>query len=303
MFTLMVEEPTFTPGEPIDKAAVMSPTSGFSAKSRMVMGTLRLCNADVDACKAARRQIRKTLASTANGGKNNKVYVSWSDVYVECLESTATRSASASASSVVMGGCNTGTSVVAYEMYFKNTLITLVNDNLMTAIEANDGDPNPSGYINDGTQYNYVFVNDLHAFQEEDGNTVPLDQLRLWVGDFATFKAKSCFTAGYCLFDSYASKGLTPAGSAGAMTTSFPSLNGRSTSRSDDDSCDASTTWRCAGKNKINALRAEGGLRELNWSDALETTARGYANELCRSGNTTHVNEATIEWNETTNAW
>jgi hypothetical protein len=52
MFTLMVEEPTFDAAAVIDKSAVMSPTSGYTAKSRMVMGTLQLCNAKVDACNA-----------------------------------------------------------------------------------------------------------------------------------------------------------------------------------------------------------------------------------------------------------
>jgi hypothetical protein len=249
---------------------------------------------------AVRRQLRKALAKAASNGRDG--YVLWSDVYVQCLETSAARSASASVSPVIFGGCDVGTSVVAFEMYMKSSLISYAVSNLNTLLEANDGDPNPSGYVRGGTQYNYVFVADLQAFMAEDGVTVPLDQLRLWMGNFEPYSATACY-GGYCLFRSHQRGGNSPQGPAGTAAAAFAPLNGRRTARVDDTSCGAGEEWRCLARNKINALRAEGGLRELAWNASREASAKGYAEELCRNGNMTHSNEAQIEWDAVNKTW
>jgi len=133
----------------------------------------------------------------------------------------------------------------------------------------------------------------------EDGVASILDMLKLWVGQFEPYTAKACYTAGYCLFESHSSSSKSPQGSMGAMTAAFAPLNGRKTTRTDNTSCVSGSEWKCLAANKVNALRAEGGLKELAWSDTLEASSRGYAEELCRNGNTTHSNEAAMEWNGT----
>ena len=59
----------------------------------------------------------------------------------------------------------------------------------------------------------------------------------------------------------------------GAMRTAFTPLNGRKTTRADNTSCVSGSEWKCLATNKVNALRAEGGLKELAWSDTLEAGA------------------------------
>ena len=92
------------------------------------------------------------------------------------METDAVESASASKFTGTSKSCWTGASIVTYEIYMKNSLLSFVVENLETLVEANDGSPNPSGYVGGGPVYNYDFVHDLHRFMAGAVVTVTNDE-------------------------------------------------------------------------------------------------------------------------------
>ena len=187
----------------------MSPTSGFSAKSRMVIRTLRLCNADADA-QGREETDSKDAASTANGGKNNSLR-SWSDVYVECLESRRRRlPATPRAAMVDVTELPYGRDVL------QEHAITLVNDNLMTAIEATTATRTRR---DTSTTERSITTSSCTTYTRFSRKTaIPYHRISPPGRGLRDVQGEIVFHGRYRLFDSYASKGR-PGGRACAMTT------------------------------------------------------------------------------------
>ncbi len=264
---------------PLDKEAISSD------KPRMVKGGVMLCNISVPVCQSIQEQLRTVIAShTAD-------FINKSDVWLQC-QSGEFQNANAG-SGVVVGDCGE-TSFVNYEVYMSTqTFIGAFLSGtpaLQNLIDRNDGSQNTTGFINGSQPYNYVFVEDLKRQIESDGldASIHLGQAKASLTDYQVFK----YASGIDFADKIWQP-MDPGDWGGGVTSlkPFTPLAGRTThlsALSQISNCSTSENPYCIGLARHNELRAEGGLRELQWDADLAASAKGYAEDLCQRNEFAH---------------
>ena len=272
MFSLQVVAPSFGPvPAPVVRADVMQPTSGWSAKTRLLKGTLQLCEVTVEACMAMSDQLRKVLAAQAYRTVN------YQDVWLDCRASRHDLGES-DADGLQVGGCFIGESEVAFEIYMKNTLQWVAVDNFNTLTSANGGEPNPTGVVTSPPS-NYVLAHSLREEVAADSLAVEIDTAKVWLGEWEMYTATSCSSVtNSCDF---------MASGQGSRAPVTDSLDGRLTSLAGVSYAGLDAPARAALRTH-NVLRARAGVQALSWSAEMAAVATDYAHVLCRDNSFVH---------------
>lgn len=273
MYSLQVVEPTFSNvPAPVVRADVMQPISGWTAKTRLLKGSLRFCEVTVKTCAQMTDQFRKILARSAYKS------VVYQDVWVECGESPAGLGSSDS-DGFQVGGCFQGESMLRFEIYMKNTLQHISVSNFKAIVEANSGTPNPTGSVTSPPS-NYQLMHDIRQELLADGININVDTAKVWLADWEMYRAIGCSSlTNSCEF-------VTTGDGTRAPETDL--LQGRRTAVPPASHYSGLNDIAKASLRQHNILRARGGILPLTWNAEMATVAEEYAHDLCRDDSMEH---------------
>lgn len=283
MNTMMV---TVNVVEPVLSATPTPVSRDFGwEKARMAKGGVLMCNVSQEVCQAMQEPLREVIAANISSTTTKN------DVWLSCSNGDFQKSNLPAG--LILGQCN-DTSFLNYEVYMQSQpfISAFLADptNLQTLINRNDGSQNTTGFLNGTQPYNYVFVEAIKAELMANGlsDSILIGQAKASLSDYQVYQSNAS--------SNFATRTWQPMAidSWGTGVTSVAptdALQGRTTVLSSASQASSCTNPYCDAYVLHNQLRAQLGLSELQWDTALENSAAGYADDLCRRNVTLHADD------------